>query len=103
MLADRPDGLQSFEWSCPRQGCRKYILSWTQTGLDKSKQYHLEQHFKEDMQSARDRLDSAQKKFENQPPKTSNDYQKMNLTFQDVCFLKTRHISIDEDMEIEWL
>jgi len=46
---------------------------------------------------------SAQQKFKNQPIKTSADYEKLNLTFQDVCFLKTRHIKIDQDMEVDWL
>lgn len=103
MLEERSDGLQRFEWTCPRTGCRKYILSWTDSGLQKLKGFHLDQHFKEDIQTAEDRLASAQRKFEATPPKTVEQLTKLHLTFQDVCFLKTRYIKIDENIEVEWL
>jgi hypothetical protein len=96
---ERQDGLQRFEWHCPRQQCRYHISSWSEKGVFDAKKRHLNEHFRQDTEFISASLAEARERFANMAPKRPEDYQTMKLTWLDITFLKTRGIAIDDDME----
>ena len=91
------DNQQRFEWSCPRQGCRKYILSWTARGLELARNTHLEMHWQQD----KERLAESIANFEKRGPLPQERYNKLILSEHDINMFETHHIKIDEDCVIE--
>lgn len=71
-------------------------MSWTEKGLLGEKARHLDSHFRED----KDKAEAMVIEFANRPPKTPAEYEKIELTMEDVCFFKTRGIKVEDDMEI---
>jgi hypothetical protein len=96
---ERNDGLQRFEWRCPRQKCLYNITSWSEKGVFDAKKRHLNRHFVEDSQFISTSLAEARAHFEKLTPKKPEDYQTLKLTWFDVTFLMTRNITLDDDME----
>ena len=92
-LGDPGDSKGSFgpgyNWKCPRFGCRFEITSWTDTGLFRLKEPHINKHFLEDKET----LEIFQSKLISAPVR---DYNKFRLTWNDVTFLWTRGIRVDE-------
>jgi hypothetical protein len=78
-------------------------MSWTDTGLVIEKNRHLDAHFEDDKAKVSASVVAAKEKFANAPPKTPAQYEKIELTMEDVCFLKTRHILVQENMEITYV
>jgi hypothetical protein len=78
-----------FRWKCPRTGCKTEIVSWTETGLARLKEPHLDEHYQDDKET----LAVFQSKLLSQPIR---DYNKLRLTWADVTFLWTRGIAVDE-------
>jgi len=76
------------EWTCPRLGCKKYILAYTQNGLNLFIEEHLSQHRQED----RERGETVAAIVKFRPP----DYDTLRVTAIDIGFLKTRGIAIDD-------
>ena len=81
-----------FEWSCPRLGCKKQIIAYTERGMNLLAEEHIYQHTKEDhANNVKPKTDSIQV----YKPK---DYDTLRLTRDDIDFLKTRMIAIDDKM-----
>jgi hypothetical protein len=91
--SEPPDGLKRYEWKCPRSGCKKFIMAYTEGGLQTLREMHLNDHVKEDR--------AATARFQEALKKTSRDYNKLILTWEDINFLTTRGIRIDEQIEYD--
>lgn len=82
-----------YEWNCLRPGCKKFIMAYTQQGLHLLTEEHMYQHDREDRESRRN------KAIEYTGPK--KDYNILKMTLQDIGFLKTRGIKLDDQIEID--
>jgi hypothetical protein len=95
--------IEKHEWQCPREGCDRFIMAYSKSGIEKLIEEHLYVHSQQDRE---DELKRRQEEVENltkelasiQPNKNDN---LLVLTAQDIAFLKTRHIKIDEDIEFD--
>lgn len=94
---DFEDKQQRYEWNCPRQGCKKYILSWTERGLEMARNTHLEMHWQQD----KERLAESIANFEKRGPLPQSHYDKLVLTLYDMNILEAYRIRIDGDCVIE--
>jgi hypothetical protein len=88
--------LNDHTWNCPRIGCKKFVMAYTETGLRALTDEHIAQHIREDreIQQARNMA------IEYIGPR--RDYDVLSLSQADVCFLKTRGIAIDDKIEIDY-
>ena len=98
MFKDDPeDKQQRFEWNCPRKGCRKYILAWTQRSLEMSRDTHREMHWQQD----KEKLAESISNFEKRGPLAQECYNKLILSLHDINMFEAHHIAIDADCIIE--
>ncbi len=84
--------LGSHEWHCPRPGCKYFITCYTEGGMRSLSEMHTDQHYRED-RAAGARSTAIVLGL---PIK---DYGVLKMTTQDMAFLKTRHIKIDDKIE----
>ncbi len=89
---DRPSLTQKYEWKCPRKGCIREIVSWTEKGLRLLIEAHQLDH------ESRDRENMKQFQAALTPIR---DYNKLSLAWSDITFLKTRGIKIDADIQYD--
>lgn len=87
---------QKFEWKCPRLGCTKEILAFTQRGMNLLAEEHIYKHMREDREKAAQPNPEAA--IEVYKPK---DYDTLRVTKSDIGFLRTRGIQIDDNIVIE--
>jgi len=88
--------LGEHNWDCPRPGCRKFIMAYTEGGLRALTEEHISQHIREDRENQKAR----EAAIEYVGP--TRDYDVLDLSPEDVCFLKTRGIAIDDKIEINY-
>lgn len=86
--------LGSYPWNCPRDGCKKFIMAYTEGGLRSLVEEHMAQHTREDRQQVQQSTAIALFR----PPV---DYNTLKVTSRDLGFLKTRGIKIDEKIELD--
>jgi hypothetical protein len=87
------DPMRKYTWECPRVGCKKFILSYTEHGLQIFVEQHKSDHAREDREQRENIGAVLDKRI---PP----DYNILKLTRKDIEFLKTRSIAVDENIEI---
>jgi hypothetical protein len=93
---DYDPGNPLLEWRCPRwPACKKEIIAVSEAGLRVLSEQHMDQHYREDRDKRQDTEDTSS-------IESDKDYSVLNITAQDVGFLRTRHIKIDDDMEVSW-
>jgi hypothetical protein len=83
----------NFEWTCQRIGCKKFIGTYTERGLNLLVEDHMSQHQREDTE--RGVMSTAMAVF------VRKDYNVLRLTPVDMGFLKTRGIKIDDETEVD--
>lgn len=88
------DSKPQFTWSCPYDGCKKYIATWTENGMRILREKHLTAHRKQD--KADGTLAGALAKLR------QKDLNKLDVTLIDIGFLKTRGIKIDENIILDF-
>lgn len=104
---DQYEEQPKFEWSCPRLGCKKYIVSYTERGMRLLSEEHILQHMREDRESPT--LGQITQKINEEVKAKSDalaiveekDYNILKLTAVDIGFLKTRLIKIDDQIEYD--
>lgn len=86
--------LEKFYWNCPRLGCKREIVAYSQSTVNNLREIHEAEHQEE-----------VKKNIENYERSKAlaplRDYNKLKITRFDRDFLRTRFIKIDEDMEIQ--
>src|ERR1700693_1794569 len=86
--------IESFTWHCPRLGCKKFIMAYTEAGLRSFSEDHIEQHIREDREN---NVQTAAISLFRGP----KNYNVLNLTGQDIAFLKTRGVAIDDKVQYD--
>lgn len=91
---------EMFEWTCPRVGCKRQILAYTERGLRSISEMHIDQHIREDRDKLKDQNPEPKQEtaIEKYKPR---DYDTLRITRADANFLKTRYIAIDDKIVIE--
>ncbi len=80
-----------FCYMCRHKGCpNPYFWSYSEKGLDILIRLHEADHFLE--------IQESMKRYDEQNKFKNKDYNKLYCNWQDILFLKTRGISIDEDI-----
>ena len=82
-----------YKWKCPRLGCKKEFMTYTEGALQSLINIHERDHANE----TADNIKKYEELKKILPPRNPN---KLVLNPLDITFLKTRHIKIDEDMEV---
>jgi hypothetical protein len=88
-----PSSLKRYEWTCPRLGCKKYIMTYTENSFEILRDMHLDKHAREDREEM--------VKFQETLKRIPRDHDKLILTWEDINFLTTRGIRIDEQIEYD--
>lgn len=83
----------NYEWKCPREGCKKFIVAYTEGGLRTLSEEHIYQHMRED----RERGEITKSIILFRPP----DYDILQVTATDIGFLKARGIALDDKIVID--
>jgi hypothetical protein len=83
-----------YHWQCPR--CKFNVSAWTENGLRLQREPHQDWHYAHDLeQRAAFREALAAKVIK------PADYNRLHLNWEDITFLITRGIRIDEDVIFE--
>jgi hypothetical protein len=80
-------------YRCPRLGCKYETSAYTEAGMLRLADEHRLQHKREDLE--------REFKFSTFVYKRPEEYQKLKLTYVDMCFLVTRGIKVSEDVELD--
>ena len=84
----------SHTWSCPYDGCKKYIACWSATGLNYLREEHVSKHRQQE--KADSTLVAALARLRERNPN------KLPVSLTDIGFLKTRGIKLDDDIELDF-
>ncbi len=84
---------QPFEWTCKRDGCKRFLMAWTEKGLQIEIDRHMEQHQREDVEvGVRSTALTTYKR---------SNYETLSISMTDAGFLRTRLIKLDDDIVID--
>lgn len=84
-----------YEWKCPREGCKKFIVAYTEGGLRALAEEHIYQHMREDRLASDSPAVKSTVLF--RPP----DYNTLRLAAADIGFLKTRGVALDDKIVLD--
>lgn len=88
--------IEKYSWTCSRPGCKKTILAYTEGGRRAFSEDHMAQHVREDRQLGQQA--TAISLFRGTP----KNYNILILSASDIAFLRTRLITIDDNIECDW-
>jgi len=84
---------QPFEWTCKRDGCKRFLMAWTDKGLQMEIERHMDRHYQEDVLAG---IQSTALTLYKRP-----NYETLLINTSDAGFLRTRHIKLDDDIIID--
>lgn len=84
---------QPFEWTCKRNNCKRFIMAWTEKGLQLEIDRHLDQHRRDDIQAGNHSVALTVYKRSN--------YETLLVNATDAGFLRTRGIKLDDSIIID--
>lgn len=87
------DMIPKHTYKCPRLGCKYETTSYTLNGMMRLADEYRAQHKREDDERSKSYVFI---------PKTPKEYEVMNLTPQDLGFLKTRGIKVDHPLKMDY-